>query len=342
MAKGRLTFAQYLEQWRAERDEVLKWFDETVTGYKYPVAATWQTSVVQLSGQGRRLLERLAWLAPEKVPESLLDVPIPGANAENLREAYSDLAGYSLVTRDAEGPFFLVHRLVQEVTRRSLASEARQQSLIEAVGWINAAFTGSPVDIRNWPILDPLAPHALAVTAHADAADISEPTALLMNQLGLMLAAKALHAEAEPLMRRALAIDEKSLGPDHPNVAIRVNNLASLLQDTNRLAEAEPLMRRALVIDEKSFGPDHPSVAIDLNNLALLLQATNRLAEAEPLMRRAVAMAVMSTIQTGYRHPRLDSRLAAYKDLLAGLAKSQKEIDATCAELLRPISRELG
>ena len=28
-------------------------------------------------------------------------------------------------------------------------------------------------------------------------------------------------------MRRALAIDEASYGPDHPNVAIRLNNLAS-------------------------------------------------------------------------------------------------------------------
>ncbi len=90
-------------------------------------------------------------------------------------------------------------------------------------------------------------------------------------------------AEAEPLMRRALAIDEKNFGPEHPNVARDLNNLAQLLQVTNRLAEAEPLMRRALAIDEKSFGPEHPDVATSLNNLAQLLQDTNRLAEAEPL-----------------------------------------------------------
>jgi hypothetical protein len=65
-------------------------------------------------------------------------------------------------------------------------------------------------------------------------------------------------AEAEPLMRRALAIDEQSFGKDHPKVAIRLNNLAELLHATNRLAEAEPLMRRALEIFEKSLGPDHP------------------------------------------------------------------------------------
>ena len=59
-------------------------------------------------------------------------------------------------------------------------------------------------------------------------------------------------------MRRALAIDEKSYGPEHPDVASDLNNLAQLLQATNRLAEAEPLMRRALAIDEKSYGPEHP------------------------------------------------------------------------------------
>jgi tetratricopeptide (TPR) repeat protein len=85
--------------------------------------------------------------------------------------------------------------------------------------------------------------------------------AIDLNNLAQLLKATNRLAEAEPLMRRALAIGEKSLGSDHPQVAIRLNNLGQLLQDTNRLAEAEPLMRRALAIDEKSFGPDHPKVA---------------------------------------------------------------------------------
>ncbi|MHC4443896.1 MAG: tetratricopeptide repeat protein [Planctomycetota bacterium] len=62
----------------------------------------------------------------------------------------------------------------------------------------------------------------------------------------------------EPTMRRALAIDEASLGQDHPDAAIRLNNLAELLKATNRLAEAEPMLKRAVEIAEKSLGPDHP------------------------------------------------------------------------------------
>ena len=122
-------------------------------------------------------------------------------------------------------------------------------------------------------------------------------------------------AEAEPLMRRALAIDEKSYGRDHPDVAIGLNNLAQLLQATNRLAEAEPLMRRALAIDEKSYGPDHPNVAMRLNNLAQLLQATNRLAEAEPLMRRALAIDEASY---GSDHPNVAIGLNNLAQLLQG------------------------
>jgi tetratricopeptide (TPR) repeat protein len=313
IAKNRLTFAQYLEQWQSKRDEVLKWFDATVTGYQYPVAVTWQTSVAQLTEGGRRLLGRLAWLAPEKVPESLLDVPIPGAEAENLLEAFDDLAAYSLVTRDAEGPFFLVHRLVQDVTRCTLVGEAQPHSLVEALGWINAAFPFDSDDIRFWPQAEPLSPHARTVTAHADAAGIPEPTATLMNQLALLLGAKALHAEAEPLMRRGLAIDEKSFGSDHHIVAIRLGNLAQLLLATNRLVEAEPLMRRALAIDEKSFGPDHPNVAIHLNNLAQLLQTTNRRVEAEPLMRRAL---VIDEASFGSDHPEVAIDLNNLANLL--------------------------
>jgi tetratricopeptide (TPR) repeat protein len=115
-------------------------------------------------------------------------------------------------------------------------------------------------------------------------------TAGAINNLAQLLHSTNRLAEAEPLMRRALAIVEANYGNDHPNVSPALNNLAQLLQTTNRLAEAEPLMRRALAIDEANYGNDHPNVAIPLNNLALLLKATNRLAEAVPLMRRALAI----------------------------------------------------
>jgi hypothetical protein len=51
-----------------------------------------------------------------------------------------------------------------------------------------------------------------------------------MNGLAIWLYYRAEHDEAEPLYRRALSIDEKSSGPDHPDVARGLNNLAELLR----------------------------------------------------------------------------------------------------------------
>jgi hypothetical protein len=50
--------------------------------------------------------------------------------------------------------------------------------------------------------------------------------AIGLNNLAVLLRTTKRLAEAEPLMCRALAIGAASCGPDHPNVANRLNNLA--------------------------------------------------------------------------------------------------------------------
>ncbi|HYK34833.1 tetratricopeptide repeat protein [Alloacidobacterium sp.] len=113
---------------------------------------------------------------------------------------------------------------------------------------------------------------------------------IVLNNLALSLDESGDYAAAEPLFRRALAIDEKALGPDHPEVATVLNNLAELLHDRDDYDAAEPLYRRALAINERTLGPDNPTTAKAINNLALLLQDKGDLADAEPLYRRGLAI----------------------------------------------------
>ena len=101
---------------------------------------------------------------------------------------------------------------------------------------------------------------------------------------------RAAHAEAEPFSKRALAIYEKTLGPDHPYVATALGNLAELSDDQGRYADAEPLYKRALAIEEKTLGPNHRDVAVSLNNLASLYSNQGRYAEAEPLYKGSLAI----------------------------------------------------
>jgi tetratricopeptide (TPR) repeat protein len=129
---------------------------------------------------------------------------------------------------------------------------------------------------------------AIGPFREADRLRPDDPAAL--GWLGKSLFGAADYGGVEPLFRRALAIDEKALGPDHPDVATDLNNLAALLYAKGDYAGDEQLNRRALAIDEKALGPDHPDVARDLNDLALLLWTTGDYAGAEPLYRHALAI----------------------------------------------------
>ena len=71
-----------------------------------------------------------------------------------------------------------------------------------------------------------------------------------LNNLALLYDNQGKYAEAEPLYQRSLAIWEKALGPEHPNVAASLNNLAFLYNNQGKYAEAEPLHKRALAIME--------------------------------------------------------------------------------------------
>lgn len=51
---------------------------------------------------------------------------------------------------------------------------------------------------------------------------------------------------------RALAIWEKALGPEHPDLAQRLVQLARGLEELDLRDEAEPLERRARAIEEKA------------------------------------------------------------------------------------------
>ena len=136
--------------------------------------------------------------------------------------------------------------------------------------------------------------------AEATALANAKIVAVVSNDLAALLLNTNRLGEAEPLMRRALEINESAFGNQHPTVAICLNNLAALLLNTNRLGDAEPLMRRALEINEAAFGNRHPTVAICLRNLAVLLLNTNRLGDAEPLMRRALEI---DEAAFGNQHP---------------------------------------
>ena len=150
----------------------------------------------------------------------------------------------------------------------------------------------------------------LAVPHAAIAQGLAEAAAL--NQQAVKLYNERRYSEAMPLAQRALAIQEKALGPNHPSVANLLNNLAFIYVNQGRYADAEPLYKRSLAIREKALGPDHLDVAASLGNLAELYKDQGRYADAEPLFKRSLAI---SEKALGPNHPDVATSLNALASL---------------------------
>jgi tetratricopeptide (TPR) repeat protein len=72
--------------------------------------------------------------------------------------------------------------------------------------------------------------------------------ALSLNNLAGMYRDQGKYPYAEPLFKKALAISEKTLGLDHPNVATGLENLAQIYRDIGHPSKAESLAKRAAAI----------------------------------------------------------------------------------------------
>ena len=218
--------------------------------------------------------------APELLPEGLRE-------PAERDEAIAALTRFSLLRADPST--LAVHRLVQAVTRDGLDEQSTRGRAETAIQLLDAAWPGMAWEHPLWPRMSTLLSHVLASAAHAERLGMV-PLALgaLLNNSGTYLTALNTWSEAEPLLRRAIAIGEGTLGPEHPDLAIRLNNLAIACQELGYFAEAESLYQRAVAIGERTLGPAHRDLATRLNNLANLYQVTKRYTLAEPLFVRAL------------------------------------------------------
>ena len=123
---------------------------------------------------------------------------------------------------------------------------------------------------------------------YLEAARLQPDNADYVNKAGRINHEMGRYSEAQSFYEKALAIREKTLGPNHPDVAVSLNNLAGLYHDLGLYAKVEPLLQRSIKILEKSLGPDHPDVAVCLNNLATLYYTQGQYAKAEPLYQRSL------------------------------------------------------
>jgi tetratricopeptide (TPR) repeat protein len=131
----------------------------------------------------------------------------------------------------------------------------------------------------------------------------NQDTAKTLNNLAVRYLNQGKYAEAAELYQHALAIEEKALGPSHPNVATVLNNLGIVYQAQGKYAEAEELYKRAIAIYAKTRGPNHPMCITHKANMPRRKSSTSahsplrrtRSARATPMWPRASITSVIFT-----------------------------------------------
>ena len=266
-------------------------------GYPRSVAATFGLAITEAVAQcpaAEPIMAYLAQCSSERIPMTLIEGAVED-EAQRL-QALTALAEVSLVKHH---PFedttaaVTLHRLVQIVARtRSQATGSAHDAVGRLIARLVAIYPGEGhSDPHSWPLCAQLTPHLLARRdACFDHAFVCAAGPELLDRAGRYFHGRAAHSQAAQLFRDAVAIREKTLGPEHSDTATSLNNLADVLRDQGDFAGARPLHERALAIRERALGPEHPDTATSLNNLATLLKAEGDFAGALPLYQRALAI----------------------------------------------------
>lgn len=148
---------------------------------------------------------------------------------------------------------------------------------------------------------------------------------LLESTRGVLRARQGRMADAEPHLRRALALAERVFGPEHATTALALNNLGGCLRDLDRRDDSLPLLERALRIRERVLGPEHPDVGASHANLAVVRFDRGDLEQTLAHHRRALSIFERSL---GPNHPKVAKELTNMSSHLTDLGQPKEAVDA--------------
>jgi serine/threonine-protein kinase len=125
-----------------------------------------------------------------------------------------------------------------------------------------------------------------------DSALVGQPAVQeeLLGILGKIHRELGLYAQADTLLRRAVAVAERVYGPDHPEVAARLTDLGTALKELGELDTAQAVLERAVAIRRQEPGPDRIDLATSMGELASVLSHAGALDRAESLYRAVLAI----------------------------------------------------
>ena len=106
--------------------------------------------------------------------------------------------------------------------------------------------------------------------------------------LGSLCYNNVCYKQAEELLKKALEIDKRIYGINHPDVATGMVNIANLYYDQGKYSDAEELLKEALEIHRNLFGNLNERVANVLSNLGVVYDLNKKYKESLECFKEAL------------------------------------------------------
>jgi TIR domain/Tetratricopeptide repeat/NB-ARC domain len=239
-----------------------------------------------------RLLDQLAFLAPEPIP--LAAVPTGASpsisNALIVADAMTTHTSIAAIIRFAlarrSGTSVQIHRLAQALLRANLTPHRQREALGGALRLLASAQPGDAIDPTTWPAHAALTPHVTAAAAHlATLHGTPEPEEFrrLLNQTCWYLTQTGQHRGARLLAESTRARWSEALGDNHPDCLTIAATLVVALTDLCEHHAARIVVQDLWTRRRRRVGDDHPHTLACATNLAIQLAALGKYQAAREL-----------------------------------------------------------
>jgi tetratricopeptide (TPR) repeat protein len=317
MSKRRLSPQSFLVEFDKRKETIMK---ETPRYWQYQstlpnqektpqsLLTTWEMSLNLLGGIGEdaaplqdvltlfaffhhaRISERIFTDDPELTSPMSAFYDCDNWDHTKFRDAVVQMQELSLLQfsyDDQDEIVVSLHTMVSEWLRIRCDDGSRRSRLTEAVGHLRT-YLDTPMHLYYESRQEVLS-HIDAISSFAEfvAGDIHFMGA--HHTFGYFCRTHNQFDDAEMFYKMALAVSEKTLGPEHTSTLSTVNNLGNLYANQGRLDETERMYNRALAGYQETLGPEHTSTLVTVNNLGNLYADQGHLDEAERMYDRALA-----------------------------------------------------
>ncbi|KFE63931.1 tetratricopeptide repeat protein [Hyalangium minutum] len=204
--------------------------------------------------------------------------------------------------------------------RQALAESARGKDRVLMSRSLSYLLIVTGVRQKRLQEATPLAP---IVEAVAEATEDDVALALALHHLSVLHQEMGQYPEAWEKATRALALREKALGPEHPDVASSLQHLSHIAWWMGKYPLALEMAERSLALKKKVLGPEHPEVAKALKPAAAALRDLGRYEEARE--RFAQVLALQEKV-LGPEHPDVASALSNLSGVLTDLGRFEEAV----------------